>query len=255
MKSYAFSISSFLALVLALTLSLSNMASAAKGGNGKGNAGANGNSAAAKAKADKVNRINGDVDLSDQEGEEVESMDSGLRAKGLQALEKLDPSAGRGNSYEQRLAARQRFIQRFDENGDGQVDKMEVTHLATINFDELDENSDASLSAQELQNSLSEELADSLATRFANLDVNSDGEIGGGESFNVQNFLKRKGADSNQDGVISEQEYLEYNLGELASEALERLDSDENGEVSFEELQALYVDSVDEEIPDEAEDS
>ena len=253
MKSYAFSISSFVALVLALTLSLSNMASAAKGGNGKGNAGANGNSA--PAKADKVNRINGDVDLSDQDGEEVESMDSGLRAKVLQALEKLDPSAGRGNSYEQRLAARQRFIQRFDENGDGQVDKMEVTHLATINFDELDEDSDASLSAQELQNSLSEELADSLAARFANLDVNSDGEIGGGESFNVQNFLKRQGADSNQDGAISEQEYLEYNLGELTSEALDRLDSDENGEVSFEELQALYVDSADEEIPNEAEDS
>ena len=58
-----------------------------------------------------------------------------------------------------------------------------------------------------------------------------------------------------QDGVISEQEYLEYNLGELASEALDRLDSDQNGEVSFEELQALYVDSADEEIPDEAEDS
>ena len=253
MKSYAFSISSFVALVLALTLSLSNMASAAKGGNGKGNAGANGNSA--PAKADKVNRINGDVDLSDQDGEEVESMDSGLRAKVLQALEKLDPSAGRGNSYEQRLAARQRFIQRFDENGDGQVDKMEVTHLATINFDELDEDSDASLSAQELQNSLSEELADSLAARFANLDVNSDGEIGGGESFNVQNFLKRQGADSNQDGAISEQEYLEYNLGELTSEAVDRLDSDENGEVSFEELQALYVDSVEAGMSDEAEDN
>lgn len=253
MKSYTFSISSFVALVLALTLSLSNMASAAKGGNGKGNAGANGNSAAAKA--DKVNRTSGDADSSDQDGEEVESMDSGLRAKGLQALEKLDPSAGRGNSYEQRLAARQRFIQRFDENGDGQVDKMEVTHLATINFDELDEDSDASLSAQELQNSLSEELTDSIATRFANLDVNSDGEIGGGESFNVQNFLKRQGADSNQDGAISEQEYLEYNLGELTSEALDRLDSDENGEVSFEELQALYVDSADEGIPDESEDS
>jgi Ca2+-binding EF-hand superfamily protein len=253
MKSHAFSISSFVALVLALTLSLSNMASAAKRSNGKGNAGANGNSALAKA--DKVNRINGDVDLSDQEGEEVESMASGLRAKGLQALKKLDPSAGRGNSYEQRLAARQRFIQRFDENGDGQVDKMEVTHLATINFDELDEDSDASLSAQELQNSLSEELADSLATRFANLDVNSDGEIGDGESFNVQNFLKRQGADSNQDGAISEQEYLEYNLGELTSEALDRLDSDENGEVSFEELQALYVDSVEAEMSDEAEDN
>lgn len=255
MQSYTFSISSFMALMLAVTLSLSNMASAAKGGNGKGkgNAGPNGNSVAAKA--DNVNRTSGDADSSDQEGEEVESMDSGLRAKGLQALEKLDPSAGRGNSYEQRLAARQRFIQRFDENGDGQVDKMEVTNLATINFDELDEDSDASLSAQELQNSLSEELADSLATRFANLDVNSDGEIGGGESFNVQNFLKRQGADSNQDGVISEQEYLEYNLGELTSEALDRLDSDQSGEVSFEELQALYVDSADEEIPDEAEDS
>lgn len=253
MKSYSFSISSFVALFLAFTLSLSDMASAAKGGNGKGNAGANGNSAAAKA--DKVNRTSGDVDSSDQDGEEVESMDSGLRAKGLQALEKLDPSAGRGNSYEQRLAARQRFIQRFDENGDGQVDKMEVTHLATINFDELDEDADDSLTVQELQNSLSEALADSLATRFANLDVNSDGEIGGGESFNVQNFLKRQGADSNQDGVISEQEYLEYNLGELVSEALDRLDSDQNGGVSFEELQALYVESVDEEIPDEAEDS
>jgi Ca2+-binding EF-hand superfamily protein len=44
-------------------------------------------------------------------------------------------------------------------------------------------------------------------------------------------------------------------LGELTSEALDRLDSDQNGEVSFEELQALYVDSADEEIPDEAEDS
>lgn len=253
MKASTCSISISMALVLALSLSFSNMASAAKGGNGKGNAGANGNSAAAKI--NKVNRTSGDGDSTNQDGEEVESMEAGLRAKGLQALEKLDPSAGRGNSYEQRLAARQRFIQRFDENGDGQVDKMEVTHLATINFDELDEDSDASLSAQELQNSLSEELADSLATRFANLDVNSDGEIGGGESFNVQNFLKRQGADSNQDGAISEQEYLEYNLGELASEALDRLDSDENGEVSFEELQALYVDSADEEIPDEAEDS
>ena len=150
MKSYTFSISSFVAFVLAFTLSLSDMASAAKGGNGKGSAGVNGNSAAAKA--DKFNRTSGDVDSSDQHGEEVESMDFRLRAKGLQALEKLDPSAGRGNSYEQRLAARQRFIRRFDENGDGQVDKMEVTHLATINFDELDEDSDASLSAQELKN-------------------------------------------------------------------------------------------------------
>ena len=253
MKSHTFSVSIFLALGLALTLSLSNIASAAKGGNGKGKAGANGNSAAAKL--DKFNRTSGDADSSDQNSEEVESIDSGVRAKGLQALEKLDPSAGRGNSYEQRLAARQRFIQRFDENGDGQVDKTEVTNLAIINFDELDEDSDASLSAQELQNSLSEELADSLATRFANLDVNSDGEIGGGESFNVQNFLKRKGADSNQDGVISEQEYLEHNLGELASEALARLDSDQNGEVSFEELQALYVDSVDAEISGETKDS
>ena len=36
---------------------------------------------------------------------------------------------------------------------------------------------------------------------------------------------------------------------------MERLDSDENGEVSFEELQALYVDSVEAEMSDEAEDN
>jgi Ca2+-binding EF-hand superfamily protein len=162
--------------------------------------------------------------------------DSNVRAKGLQSLKFLDAGKATGQSFDRRLNATVRFIARFDSDGDGQVTKEETRNFATQKFNELNIDGSGNITETDLIAVLAENLALKTSVIFNAMDKNQDGALSAGESFNTHNSLMANGADADDDGVVSLQEYNDYNLSLVIEATLEEVDQNDDGEISSEEI-------------------
>ena len=205
------------------------------GGNGGGNGGDHGGGNGGKS-GNNVNISGSDI-LSKSNSNKF---DSTVRAKGLQSLKFLDAGKSAENSFDKRLSATVRFISRFDENGDGSVTRDETRNLATRKFQELNTDGIGDITNSDLISVLSESLELETSVIFFAMDKNGDGKLSSGESFNIHNTLISNGADKDGDGGISVQEYNEYNLALSIEATIEKLDENNNEEISLEE----FVDSA-----------
>jgi len=213
---------------------------AAKGGNNGGNSSSksNGNSGGNAGGKSNGNSGGNSARSSDEISSKsnASKFDSNVRAKGLQSLKFLDAGKTTGQSFDRRLNATVRFIARFDSDGDGQVTKEETRNLASQKFNELNIDGNGNITETDLIAVLAENLALETSVIFNAMDKNQDGALSAGESFNTHNSLMANGADADDDGVVSLQEYNDYNLSLVIEATLEELDQNDDGEISSEEI-------------------
>ena len=220
-----------LAFVFSYNHGYSNFAHAKGGGNSGGGNSGGGNSFG-------KNNDDGRNNFSNlNSNPNYNKFENNVKQRGLSSLQILDPGKANKNekSYNARLSATVNFITKFDVNGDGQVTKDEVINLNKVKFNELNINGIGEISKEDLISTLATRLNEETSSIFNIIDKNNDGLISSGESFNTHNQLTSLGADLNEDGRISLEEYNNYNLEQVVEGTIEELDTNQDGSISEEE--------------------
>ena len=161
------------------------------------------------------------------------------------ALGSIGPGEHTPNTDGERLAPRERFANRFDQDGDGVVSVAEV-QAATLNkFGQLDSDGDGNVSNAELEAVNSITATDQTNNLFIAEDNNADGLISTTEAYQLVNRLVAQGADSDGDGQISSSELtLHFTLGQT-DQQLELLDTNADGVISITEYSTTALSTFD----------
>ena len=139
------------------------------------------------------------------------------------------------------MHGKNKFMNFFDTNNDGNVTLEEFKDASANRFKRMDTNSDGKITADEFESYVSERRAEHKKMRYAAMDTNKDGNLSKEEYLQAKReraerkFIRM---DKNGDGMITPEEYASCkgkHKGHDKSRIFERLDVDQDGSVSQEE--------------------
>lgn len=174
--------------------------------------------------------------------------------------------AATNNNVEKCAAKTQKLLTRFDSNQDGQISVSEMKNVKIGIFNEADQNDDSQLTETELNSMRQMNQQKKIEAKFAALDNNNDGVVTLAEMLSGKKGRRAEARfnqidsnsdgkvtltelsaaaagrsaqrsekmwarlDSNQDGVVSQAEFIEHNT------LFNRVDRDSDGIITAEEL-------------------